>query len=128
LQYVAKGVTRHFLLADDVAVSDTVTLAQRKEAVLETIIEAVESGLAGYAAGVQSHGSLEAPDPTSGGRYGVVIAGSAIFKGETLPPLSCVFVGTDDIGLPIDAGPSGAEVLVLQYPKDPEAAPRNRTT
>jgi hypothetical protein len=122
-----KDVSRHFLLADEIEVSERSRLAERTKAVLETIIEPLESGLAGYTARVPRDGSLEAPDPSNGGgQYWVVISGTVIFEGETLPPLSCVFVGAEDTGLSVDAGPFGAEVLILQYPKNPEAAPRNR--
>ena len=122
-----KDVTRQFLLADDIEISTQAQLAQRTKAVLETIIEPFESGLAGYAARVPCSGSMTAPEPSNGGgQYWVVISGSAIFNGETLNPLSCVFVGPEDTGLSVDAGPSGAEVLILQYPRNPEALPRNR--
>jgi hypothetical protein len=52
-----------------------------------------------------------------GGQFWVVLAGTASCDGSPLLPVeSCVFVGPDDAGLPIVAGPDGAELVCVQFP------------
>jgi hypothetical protein len=58
------------------------------------------------------------PDPgNGGGQFWLVLAGNASCAGSALlPPESCVFVGPEDTALSATAGPSGAELLCVQFP------------
>jgi hypothetical protein len=57
-------------------------------------------------------------DPAEGrGQYWVVGAGSMTHAGEHLPKLSCAFVYPDDASFAAVAGPDGAEVIAMQFPR-----------
>ena len=61
---------------------------------------------------------LIGPDPAWGrGQYWVVVDGSVIREGQSIPPLSCVFVYPDDPPLDAFAGPDGAEAIAMQFPR-----------
>jgi hypothetical protein len=61
---------------------------------------------------------LIGPDPAWGrGQYWVVVAGSMISDGKTIPPLSCIFVYPEDAPLSAFAGPDGVDVLAMQFPR-----------
>ena len=61
---------------------------------------------------------LIGPDPTWGrGQYWVVVAGSMINEGQTIPPLSCIFVYPEDAPLNAFAGPDGVDVIAMQFPR-----------
>ena len=58
--------------------------------------------------------ALRGPDPSGGmGQFWLVVRGAL----DGLPPLSLVFVAPDEPALEASAGPDGAEVLVMQYPR-----------
>ncbi|MBX9750340.1 MAG: hypothetical protein K5Q68_12210 [Roseococcus sp.] len=58
--------------------------------------------------------ALEGPDPAQGmGQFWVVTAGEL----DGMPPLSLIFVNPDDAPRQAIAGPEGAELLILQYPR-----------
>ncbi len=65
--------------------------------------------------------SLTGPDPASGGgQYWVVLSGSlTVTNPEPLAPKSCVFVPPTDAAVTVTAGPAGAEVLCMQFPRRP---------
>ncbi|GMV55223.1 MAG: hypothetical protein AMXMBFR6_10280 [Betaproteobacteria bacterium] len=120
-----RDVERRFILADDVQVSREDDLATLKDASLETIIPADDTGLAGYLARLGPGTTLVAPPAAAGGgQYWVVLSGALNWAGETLPAKSCVFISPGDPAMPMAALDRGAEVLVLQYPRSPE--PRAR--
>jgi hypothetical protein len=50
-----------------------------------------------------------------GGQYCLVCSGSVRLDGKDMPPLSLAFVEPGDPAPIFDAGPLGAEVLVLQF-------------
>jgi hypothetical protein len=52
-----------------------------------------------------------------GGQYLIVGAGSLLHEGQVLPKLSLIFVEPSERAPVLLAGPDGAEVLVLQYPR-----------
>jgi hypothetical protein len=52
-----------------------------------------------------------------GGQYLVVASGSLVCDGKALPKLSLIFVEPSEAAPVLHAGPDGAEVLVLQYPR-----------
>jgi hypothetical protein len=59
------------------------------------------------------------PDPgNGGGQFWVVLSGTASCAGSALLPVdSCVFVGPQDAALSMTAGPAGAELLCMQFPR-----------
>ena len=64
------------------------------------------------------------PDPaTGGGQFWIVLAGEATCEGsELLPVLSCTFVAPADPAPRFVAGPEGAELLGMQFPRLAQAA------
>jgi hypothetical protein len=51
------------------------------------------------------------------GQYWLVIGGSLQRLGETLGRLSCAFLAPDDHAFTATAGPDGADVLAMQFPR-----------
>ena len=72
-----------------------------------------------YQVVVQGGGSVTGPDPVSGGgQYWLVSGGSAsVPGGELLSPQSLVFVGPDEAASSLTAGPGGADLICMQFPK-----------
>jgi len=63
--------------------------------------------------------SVPGPDPKIGNGYYVFVAnGSLVREGSDLPRWSVVYVEPSEEGFSIEAGRSGLEALVLQFPKD----------
>ncbi len=63
--------------------------------------------------------SVLGPDPKAGNGYYVFVAnGSLVRAGSDLPRWSVVYVDSSEEGYLIEAGKSGLEALVLQFPKD----------
>ena len=61
------------------------------------------------------------PDPAGGaGQYWLVLAGALDLGAARLGPRSCVFVGPEEMAPATRAGPQGASVLALQFPRAPE--------
>ena len=58
------------------------------------------------------------PDPAWGkGQYWIVVDGALTREGQTIPPLSCVFVYPEDAPFHAVAGPDGADVIAMQFPR-----------
>jgi hypothetical protein len=59
------------------------------------------------------------PEPSSGGgQFWLVSAGSAaVAGGALLPAQSCVFVAPEDAAACLIAGPGGADLICMQFPK-----------
>jgi hypothetical protein len=83
------------------------------------VIEETKDGLGSWRYTVQGGAVARGPDPaTGGGQFWVVSAGTAhVPGGALLPANSCVFVAPDDAALEMFAGPAGADLLCLQFPK-----------
>ena len=83
------------------------------------VIEETKDGLGTWRYTVKSGGVARGPDPASGGgQFWLVSAGTAHVPGGALLPVnSCVFVAPDDAALEMFAGPVGADLLCLQFPK-----------
>jgi hypothetical protein len=75
-------------------------------------------GMASWRLRLPTAATATGPDPgNGGGQFWLVLAGSASCAGSALlPPKSCVFVGPEDAALSATAGPSGAELLCVQFP------------
>jgi hypothetical protein len=79
---------------------------------------ATADGMASWRYRMPASASATGPDPgNGGGQFWLVLAGTASCAGSGLMPVdSCVFVGPEDAGLPMIAGPAGAELLCVQFP------------
>jgi hypothetical protein len=83
------------------------------------VIEETKDGLGTWRYTVTPGGVARGPDPaTGGGQFWLVSAGTAHVPGGALLPVnSCVFVAPDDAALEMFAGPAGADLLCMQFPK-----------
>jgi hypothetical protein len=100
------------------ALTDT-ELAELTDTSGAALIETTQDGLGTWRYTVPADGTMIGPDPaTGGGQFWLVSAGSAaVAGGALLPPQSCVFVSPDDAAARLVAGPSGADLLCLQFPQ-----------
>jgi hypothetical protein len=75
-------------------------------------------GMASWRYRIPAAASATGPDPGNGsGQFWLVLAGTASCACSGLLPVdSCVFVGPEDAGLSMTAGPAGAELLCVQFP------------
>ena len=83
-----------------------------------------EDGVAAYTIRVAPGATVEGPDPSSGGgQYYVVVNGSWEHGATTLGARSLVWVAPTEPALRVQAGPDGAEVLVVQFSRDTRPIP-----
>ena len=94
-------------------------LAGIREAGSFAVLEHTPDGLGSWRFQVPASGVITGPDPSDGGgQFWLVLAGHASVPSSGLLPVqSCVFVGPEDAGLDVTAGPLGAELLCLQFPR-----------
>ena len=85
----------------------------------EAVIAETKDGLGTWRYTVKAGAAATGSDPsTGGGQFWVVTAGMAHVPGGALLPVnSTVFVGPDDAALSMTAGPMGADLLCMQFPK-----------
>lgn len=85
----------------------------------EAVIAETADGLGTWRYTVPSNQSVTGPHPSSGGgQFWLVSAGSAsIAGGSLLPPQSCIFVPPEDTAACLTAGPGGADLICMQFPK-----------
>ncbi|MGE4048494.1 MAG: hypothetical protein AB7F35_26800 [Acetobacteraceae bacterium] len=85
----------------------------------QAVIEPTKDGLGTWRYTVPAGGSVTGPDPMSGGgQFWLVSSGSAAVPGGALLPVnSCVFVAPEDAAAILTAGPLGADLLCMQFPK-----------
>ncbi len=83
------------------------------------VIAETPDGLGTWRYTVPANGSITGPDPsTGGGQFWLVSAGSAsVADGAFLPVQSCVFVAPDDAAARLLAGPTGVDLVCMQFPK-----------
>ena len=83
------------------------------------VIEETRDGLGTWRYTVPALESVTGRDPASGGgQFWLVTSGAASIAGGTLlPPNSCIFVGPDDAAAVLTAGPLGADLMCMQFPK-----------
>jgi hypothetical protein len=83
------------------------------------VIEEAKDGLGTWRYTVNAGGVALGPDPSlGGGQFWLVSAGTAHVPGGALLPVnSCVFVAPDDAAMQMTAGPLGADLLCMQFPK-----------
>ena len=94
-------------------------LAALKADTAEAVIAETEDGLCTWRYTVPAGGSVTGPDPVSGGgQYWLVSGGSAsVPGGELLSAQSLVFVGPDEAASVLTAGPGGADLICMQFPR-----------
>jgi hypothetical protein len=83
------------------------------------VIEETKDGLGTWRYTVKAEGVAIGRDPASGGgQFWLVSAGTAHVPGGALLPVnSCVFVAPGDKAMKMFAGPLGADLLCMQFPK-----------
>jgi hypothetical protein len=83
------------------------------------VIAETADGLGTWRYTVPANGSVTGPEPaTGGGQFWLVSAGSAsILGGALLPVQSCIFVAPEDQAASLLAGPGGADLICMQFPK-----------
>ncbi|HET6306267.1 MAG TPA: hypothetical protein VFG12_03720 [Rhodopila sp.] len=83
------------------------------------VIAETQDGLGTWRYMVPAGGSVTGPDPSrGGGQFWLVAAGAAAVAGGALLPVnSCVFVAPADPAACLTAGPGGADLLCMQFPR-----------
>ncbi len=77
-----------------------------------------EHGLSVHTLTMNSDSTTVAPDPSRGaGQYALVITGSLLHNGAEYDPLSLVYIGPQEPRLPLRAGATGLQVLILNFPR-----------
>lgn len=101
------------------AVAAPIAAAQADAAaVCETCLPPGDDGLVALRYALPAGASVTGPDPATGnGQYWVVIGGSLLQDGTELRPRACVFLSPDEAAYTAVAGPHGASVLALQFPR-----------
>jgi hypothetical protein len=83
------------------------------------VFEQTKDGAGTWRYTVKPGGVAHGPDPaTGGGQFWLVSAGMAQVPGGALLPVkSTAFVAPDDAAMAMTAGPMGADLLCMQFPK-----------
>jgi hypothetical protein len=99
-------------------------LTERELAILTApesgaVIAETPDGLGTWRYTVPASGSVTGPDPSGGGgQFWLVSAGSAaVGAGALLPAQSCIFVAPEDEAACLIAGPGGADLICMQFPR-----------
>jgi len=94
-------------------------LATLTEASGVTVIAGTKDGLGTWRYTVPPRVTVTGPEPAGGGgQFWLVSAGSAAVAGDALlSAQSCVFAAPDDAAVRMAAGPSGADLLCMQFPR-----------
>jgi hypothetical protein len=110
-------------MAANLPLSDAETLTARSDTAVETLVEPEQDGLASWFVRVAPNGMAHAPRTAAGGgQYALVAGGALLHEGRAFPRLSLAYVSADEGALPIQAGPEGVELLLMQFPNT-EARP-----
>jgi hypothetical protein len=115
-----KPSRRRFLLLgpDKVGLSDAAALKARSGVAVDKLIEMHDDGVTAEVVRLGPGAKATCLDPkTGGGHYVLVVNGALVREGSALPYCSCAFVRPDNPALEVEAGPEGAELLVMQYPR-----------
>ena len=102
-------------LAPHVERPDGAALGSLDAPLVETLIEHDPDGMGAELVRL-GPGMRTARPCGGGGQYQVVIGGALVHEGAELPRLSCRFATADERECELEAGGSGAAVLVLQFP------------
>lgn len=86
----------------------------------ETLLTSETDGMGAWRHALPPHRGVRGTDPGDGrGQYWVVTRGSLVHAGQTMDRLSCAFIYPDDAAFEAVAGPDGAEVIAMQFPRHP---------
>ena len=111
---------RRFILKgqDDLRIGTPEALRARRTTVLDVVVELHADGLAAWMLRLPPGAKAEWPAECGGaGRHLMVAAGSLLYNGKPLPYESIAFAYPGEGGPDAQAGPDGAEVLIMQYPQ-----------
>ena len=90
----------------------------RTHAQMESVFPTEEDGLAAWMVRLPANGTLRLPDPAEGGgQYLIVASGTMLHEGRALDTLSTVYVTAAEPAFDVAAGATGADILVLQFPR-----------
>jgi hypothetical protein len=106
-------------VAESVTLSTAPVLRSRAGAEVDSLLADLDSsdGLGARLFRIGPGVTEAAPDPSrSGGQFFLVVNGDLQLDGNTCPPWSLVFVASGDASLELTGGPSGVEVLMMQFP------------
>ena len=105
------------IISDPIGSCVGAVLEELSEATTLMLIEPKEDGLAAWILRVPPGESAASPVSASGtGRFFIVTSGTMVVAGDQLPALSPVFASHDEQTFDIQAGSTGLEVMVLQFP------------
>src|SRR5262249_1042460 len=83
-----------------------------------SVLGQTPDGMAAWRYRLPASSSVRGVDPRNGGgQFWVVLSGCATGGTELLHPNSCMFVAPGDGALGMTAGPAGAELLCVQFPR-----------
>ena len=98
--------------------ADDTERCARRETAVETIFPMEADGLAAWMWRMGPGAAATLPPPAeSGGQYLIVASGTLLRDGETLDRLSTVFISPEEAVQQVTAGPTGLDLLVLQFPR-----------
>ena len=104
--------------AEAVRASTRDELQRRSHVDTDPVIPIYDDGLAAWVVRMGPDSEALAPDAAqSGGQGLLVIAGNLIHEKNALPEMSCMFVAASSTPMRLKAGSTGAEILVLQFPR-----------
>jgi hypothetical protein len=84
----------------------------------ETLLGPDPDGMTAWRFSLSPLEKVKGPNPAGGrGQYWVVTGGSLAHDGVILRQMSCVFVYPHETSLLAEAGPDGAEVIAMQFPR-----------
>jgi hypothetical protein len=87
-------------------------------AATETLLGPDPDGMTAWRYNLAPGQPVIGPDAGTGrGQYWVVTAGCLTHNAENLPKMSCAFVYPDDPAFQAAAGPDGAELIAMQFPR-----------
>jgi hypothetical protein len=107
-----------YVEAEEVRASTRDELRRRSKVDTDPVVPAYDDGLAAWMVRMGPSAEALAPDPAQCGGQGLlVISGNLVHEHKELTELSCIFVATSSAPMRLKAGSSGAEILVLQFPR-----------
>lgn len=108
-----------YVTADDTKASTDSALAARTESKIDTLVSPHDDGVAAWIVRIKPDGHVDAPGAAdAGGQALLVVRGALIHEGAENKRMSCAFVPSGEGPMRLQAGSAGAEVLVLQFPRD----------
>lgn len=112
-----KPEPRRHLLVEAVAPADDETLRALRSPAFQCLHEPDLDGLAVWRYRAPEGQAADGPDPATGdGQYWLVLSGSLAQSGDSLAPMSCLYLDRTEAPLEIAGGPGGVELLGLQFP------------